>query len=53
MPGDFLDYGYTNESKRIAAWKAHYLAIGCNSTKAERLAHRKVWRSHAWPQITR
>ena len=49
MPGDFLDYSYPDESKRIAAWRAHYIAKGCNSSKAETCARRKVWRSHAWP----
>lgn len=45
---DFWSDG-PNESKRIAAWRAHYLAKGCNSSKAETCARRKVWRSHTWP----
>ena len=38
-----------NESKRIAAWTAHYLAKGCNSTKARDVACRKVRQSWTWP----
>lgn len=49
MPGDPLDYSYHNESKRIAAWRAHYLAKGCNSTKADTVAHCKVRQSWTWP----
>lgn len=49
MPNEWsYDYG-PNESKRITAWRAHYLAKGCNSSKAETCARRKVWRSHTWP----
>lgn len=51
MPGEPWNYTYPNESRRITAWLAHYVAIGCNSTKAERLAFRKIWRSRAWPQM--
>jgi hypothetical protein len=28
------------------AWRAHYIAKGCNSTKAMWLAHKKT---HTWP----
>lgn len=44
-----MDYSYPNESKRIAAWTAHYLAKGCNSTKARDVACRKVRQSRTWP----
>lgn len=38
-----------DESNRIAAWRTHYIAKGCNSTKADMCAHRKVRQSHTWP----
>ena len=50
MPGDPHTYEYRNESRRIAAWTAHYLAKGCNSTKARDVACRKVRRSRTWPR---
>lgn len=49
MPStDFWSEG-RSESKRIAAWRAHYLAKGCNSTKADTVARRKVRQSRTWP----
>ena len=45
---DFWSEG-RDESKRIAAWRAHYLAKGCNSTKADTVARRKVWLLWTWP----
>ena len=50
MPGDPFTYEYRNDSKRLAAWRAHYMAKGCSSTKADAVAHRKVRRSRTWPQ---
>lgn len=38
-----------SQSKRIAAWRAHYMAKGCNSTKADTCAHRKVRQAWTWP----
>lgn len=49
----FPDYGYRNESKRIAAWTAHYMAKGCFSRKAHGLAMDKVHRSQTWPSQAR
>ena len=51
MPGDPYVYEYRDDSKRIAAWTAHYLAKGCNSTKARDVACRKVRQSRTWPPV--
>lgn len=44
-----FDYGYRNESPRIAAWKAHYMRKGCTDTKAYDVAVRKVRQASTWP----
>ena len=40
---------YKNESPRIRAWQAHYVAKGCTSTKAYEVALRKAQSSRTWP----
>ena len=50
MPIFFSEY--RNESPRIAAWTAHYIAKGCHPVKAEHVANKKVERSRTWPPKT-
>lgn len=49
MPTNGWDIGYRNESPRIRAWTAHYMAKGCSDTKANSVAREKVRRSRTWP----
>lgn len=49
MPIDGWGYDYPNESRRIAAWKAHYMRKGCTNTKAYDVACRKVRSARTWP----
>ena len=53
MGSMWMGYEYKNESKRIAAWTAHYAAKGCSSTKARSVACSKVGRSSTWPPAFR
>lgn len=41
--------GYRNISRRLRAWKAHYMAKGCTDTKADKVAYEKVRRCRTWP----
>lgn len=36
------------ERRRLAAWRAHYLAKGCNTTKADVMVGRKR-KTRTWP----
>ncbi len=45
----FSSDDYRNECQRLAAWRAHYMAKGCSSTKADDVARRKIRSSHTWP----
>jgi hypothetical protein len=38
-----------NNSKRIAAWQAHYQRKGCSERKANNLAVAKCRSRQAWP----
>lgn len=49
MPIFGFDCEYRNESPRIRAWEAHYMAKGCSATKAAAIARNKVEQSHTWP----
>lgn len=42
---------YHNESPRIAAWTAHYIAKGCHPVKASKVAWQKVRNSTTWPKV--
>lgn len=52
MPG-YLGYYSRNDSKRIDAWQAHYVAKGCSERKARQVARDKCSKSTTWPIDTR
>jgi hypothetical protein len=49
MPTWGCEYEYRNDSRRIAAWQAHYVRKGCTRTKAEKVAYQKVHVASTWP----
>lgn len=49
MPSTF-SYEYRNDSPRIAAWMAHYVANGCHPIKAAKVAWQKCRNSSTWPR---
>jgi hypothetical protein len=47
MPGFWFDEYPSREVREMrAAWRAHYIAKGCNRYKASDLASKKT---HTWP----
>lgn len=48
MPTEYSYSEGPSQRERLDAWRAHYLAKGCSSTKAAECAYRKRW-THTWP----
>lgn len=44
----FDEYPKPELTKLRKAWRAHYIAKGCNPNKAMWLAHKKT---HTWPPV--
>lgn len=44
-----IEFAYPNNSPRINAWAAHYVAKGCSASKARTLANKKVRIKRTWP----